>query len=120
MDPSDLTGLTLVGIISLAILLAAVDTGFSIVAALARGVFSGAYVLEYLRTHIAQRVFVITALATLGNGVPFLGLPSLPACTLAAQVTLGLYLVETIASLRSTQQGTSKPPAEAVAPKKGG
>jgi len=100
MELPDLTNLPLSALLTYLILIAAVDVAFNTVLAIARSQFSPAYILEYLRTHILLRVFVIGALGVVGHGIPALEVPAIPAISAATSISLGLYIVETIASLR--------------------
>jgi hypothetical protein len=106
IDPNDFTGLTIVGLTSLTILLAALDTAGSVVAAIIGKRFDSALLLEYLRSHVLLRVFPILALAVLGHGVEQLGVPAVPAADLAAKLSLAAYAIETFASLRGSFTGT--------------
>jgi hypothetical protein len=103
----DLTGLPLITVVAFALLLAAVDTVFNIILALARGDFSAAYVLRFLTSHILLKVFPIVGLAVIGNGSEALGIPSIGAASLAATGALALYLLETLGSLRTALSTTS-------------
>lgn len=102
----DITGLSLLGVTSLTILLAAVDTGGSIIAAFIHKTFSTQFLLEYLRSHVLMRVFPILALGVLGHGVAMLDIPAIPAATLAAGVSLLAYLIETLGSLKGSFDGS--------------
>lgn len=99
MDLPDLTSLTVVQLWTYLIAIAAVDVVFNVVLAILGGTFSSAYLLEYLRSHVVLRVFVIGALGAVGHGLPALGFPEIPAATLAATGSLALYVVETVGSL---------------------
>ena len=80
----DFTNLPLTAIFSYLVIVAAVDVGFNIVLSFVHGDFSAIYVADFLRTHILLRVFPIGAAAILGHGVPALGVPAIPALSLAA------------------------------------
>ena len=104
----DFTSLTLTALFTYLLVIAAVDVAFNVVMAVVHGNFSAAYVADFLRTHIVQRVFIIGALGTLGHGVETLGVPAIPAVSLAATAGLAAYFIETVASLRSGL-GDTKP-----------
>jgi hypothetical protein len=100
MELPDLTNLPLTALFTYLLLIAAIDVGFNVVMAFVHGNFSAIYVADFLRTHIVLRVFVIGALGILGHGVEALGVPAIPAVSLAATGGLAAYAIETIASLR--------------------
>lgn len=109
-DLPDLTNLTLRGLISLLVILAATDVAINSVLAIIRSTFSIAAGLDYLRTHVLLRVFPIAALALVGHGIAALDVPAILAASLAAQASLALYAIETLASLRDGFTGDSTAP----------
>lgn len=108
----DFTSLSLGSLLTLLVVIAATDVGLNVVLALARGDFRPLYALEYIRTHVLLRIFPIGALLALGNGSTALGLPHIDAFTLAGLASLGLYVVETYASLRRALAGDTVPERE--------
>lgn len=121
----DLTNLTLVQIITTLLFFAAIDTGFAYIVALTSGPFPGtfnaAYALDFLRTHVLKVGVPIALLALVGHGISVGGselVPAIPACTLLATGSLGIYILATIASLRDTwgDKAVSPTPTAAVAP----
>ena len=77
---------------------------FNVVLAILGRTFSTDYLLEYLRSHIVMRVFVIGALGAIGHGLPKIGIPEIPAASAAATTSLALYVVETVGSLIAASQ----------------
>lgn len=110
----DLTGLSLVSFFGLLLLVAFADVATAIVVAIVRNTFATAAVLDYLRTHILLRVYVIFGLAIVGHGIPALGVPPINWAWLTAGVSLGGYVIETLGSLRDTLQSPPPPPAPAA------
>jgi hypothetical protein len=110
MELPDFTNLPLTALFTYLILIAAIDVGFNIIMAIVHGNFSGSYVADFLRTHILLRVFIIGALGILGHGVPALGVPAIPAVSLAATGGLAAYVVETVASLVQALHETTPRP----------
>jgi predicted tellurium resistance membrane protein TerC len=111
MELPDLTNLTLVQLWTYLIAIAAVDVVFNVVIAILGGTFSSQYLLEYLRSHVVMRVFVIGTLGAVGHGIPAAGIPEIPAATLAATGSLALYVVETVGSLiAASQKFRAQPP----------
>lgn len=99
MELPDLTNLTLVQIGTYALLAAAADTIFNIVLAIVHQNFSAAYVADFIRSHLLLRVTGILLVASFGTGVPALGVPPIPAATLAATGALAAYVAETVWSI---------------------
>lgn len=111
-DPGaiDLTRLTVSQVVTMAAVLAAIDTVAAIVLALGRGTFSLAYVGVWLTSHVAMRVFPIYALVILGAGLPGLT-PGVPALFALAVAGLAAYLGETVKSILINFH-TSAPPTD--------
>lgn len=109
----DLTGLTLLGFVSLTVLVAIADTAGSIIAAIAKGTFNLAYISQWVTSHLVVRVLPIAALGWLGHGVPALDVPRIDPVWYAALLALLTYFLETVASLKDAFSGTgSTPPAD--------
>ena len=123
MELPDLTNLPITALFTYLLLIAVIDVAFNVVMAFVHGNFSAIYVADFLRTHILLRVFVIGALGILlrvfvigalgilGHGVAALGVPAIPAVSLAATGGLAAYAIETIASLREGLTDTSPAPS---------
>lgn len=109
----DLPKLSLVAIISLAAILGFVDTAWNVLLSLAHGDFSAEYVTKFLVSHVGLVLFPIAAAAVIGNGIPALEIPPLPAVTLVAEGGLVAYLVKVVVSLKDATRSTSVPAAEA-------
>lgn len=109
----DLTGLTLLGFVSLTVLVAVADTVGSVIAAIGKGTFNLAYISTWVTSHLMVRVLPIAALGWLGHGVPALDVPRIDPVWYAALLALLTYFLETVASLKDsfTSRG-STPPAD--------
>jgi len=108
----DFTDLSIVQVVSLAIVLAVIDTLGAIVLSVIQGKFSLGAVAIWLQSHVLRRVFPILALAVVGQGVTINGTAFLPAIPFAFGLSIaGLtaYAVETIASLRDSFSDASRP-----------
>lgn len=121
MELPDLTNLTLVQIISTLVFFAFIDTAFAYIVAISNKDFNAAYALDFLRTHVLKVGVPILGLAVVGNGISIGGeelVPAIPACTVLAIGSLGIYIIATIASLRDTwsDKAVSPTPTAAVAP----
>lgn len=110
MELPDLANLPLSALFTYLVLVAGIDVGFNVVMSIVHGNFSAIYVADFLRTHILLRVFVIDALGVLGHGVAALGVPAIPAVSLAATGGLAAYVVETVGSLVEAIKETSPAP----------
>lgn len=110
----DLSALNLQAIVGLLLVLGAVDTVGSALIALGAGNFSGAYITEFLVSHVGKVWFPIIALGAIGAGVPLLGIPAIPAANLAAIASLGAYLIATVASLKASFDDRAEAPTGAV------
>lgn len=106
----DLSGLDFTAIIALAALCAAVDLAWNVLLALKNHNFSGAYVADFLISHVAQRVAPISFLAVLGNGIEPAHIPAIPVITGLAVAGLAAYLTETVVSLAAATKSTTPPP----------
>lgn len=122
MELPDLTNLSLVQIVSTLVFFAAIDTVFAYIVALSTGPFPGtfnaAYALDFLRTHVLKIGVPILGLAIVGNGISIGGselVPAVPACTLLATASLGLYILATVASLRDTWSDKAVTPTSTTA-----
>ena len=107
--PIDLNSLTIVQVFTLAALVAAIDTLGSIALSITQNKFSLGAVAIWLQSHVLKRVFPILALAVIGNGVPPLGVPSIPPAFALALAGLAAYVLETIASIRDSFADASRP-----------
>ena len=105
----DYLNLALPTFLGLLLLITAFDVVTATVAAIAKSTFSTDYLMTYLRSHVLQRVFVIFAMEVIGKGIPSLGIPAIGAAADFAAVSLGLYVVETIGSIKSTIDGSTAP-----------
>lgn len=108
----DFTALTIVQVVSLAIVLAVIDTLGAIALSVIQGKFSLGAVAIWLESHVLKRVFPILALAAIGHGLTFGGTEFLPAIPFAfglAVAGLAAYAVETIASLRDSFADAVRP-----------
>lgn len=102
MSIPDLTNLSLSSFLGLLLLVAAFDVVTAYVVSAAKGTFSLGAVAIYLQSHVLLRVFPIFATAVLGHGIPQLGIPAIPAASLAAVAFATTYILETVASIRGT------------------
>jgi hypothetical protein len=102
MPPIDLSALTLVQVLTLAVVLAAFDLAAAVVSALVSGTFDASRLPDFLVTHVLSRIFPIGALALLGSGGPAIGLPLIPPLFALAIAGLAAYLVETVASISAS------------------
>ena len=109
MEIPDLTNLPVTSIVALALIVAALDVLISSALAVIKNAFDVALMMTYLRTHVLARVFPILALALVGHGVDQLGVPAIPAASLAAGASLALYAIETLGSLRDSFKGQNTP-----------
>lgn len=107
----DLTALALPQFLGLLLLVAGIDTAFSVVLAIANGNFDGEYLLDFLRTHILAKVAPIFALALIGSGVPALGIPAIPPAWGFALISGGLYVANTVASIKGSLDDKAIAPA---------
>lgn len=110
MELPDFTNLPTSALFTYLLIIAAIDVGWNIALSVVHGNFSAIYVADYIRTHIVLRVFAIGALGAVGHGLPGLGVPEIPAATLAATASLAAYAVETFASLREALTNTKPAP----------
>ena len=101
--------LSLKAVFAYLVIVALADTVGNVLLSFKNGNFDPSYVADFVRTHIVLRVFAIGFLAILGNGVPFLEMPTIPIVLDGAQVALGAYLVETVASLATGARGDTRP-----------
>lgn len=102
MTLPDFTNLPLESVFALLVAFAAADLAFSVVIAVVAGNFELPHLLDYLRTHVLVRVFPIFALGVFGHGSELLSLPVIPAAGLAATVSLALYGLEVLGSIRDS------------------
>jgi hypothetical protein len=98
----DFINLPLGSIVGLLALLGAIDTGGSILVALAAKTFSAEYVTAFLASHVSKVWFPIFGLGLLGHGVEALTIPALPPFGFAASVALVAYAVATLGSLKGS------------------
>jgi hypothetical protein len=111
----DFTNLTIVQVVSLCLVVAAIDIIGSIALSITQQKFSLGAVAIWIQSHVLARVFPILALAALGHGLTLGGtefLPAIPFCFAAALAGLGAYVLETIASIRDSFQDASRPTDE--------
>lgn len=97
----DLTNLTITQVITLAVVLAVIDTLAAIVLAITRSQFELGFIGIWITSHVVKRIFPIFVLALLGNGVPAAGLVPIPILFGLAVTALAAYLGETVASVIS-------------------
>ena len=95
----DLTTLSAVQVLIVALVLAVVDTGYAIVSAFANRTFSLGKVADFLTTHVLQRIFPIFALVAISASVTGPASTGLFALALAG---LTAYLLETVGSISQT------------------
>lgn len=100
MTLPDLSNIPLPTLFAYLFIVAFADTAWNVLLSFVHGNFSAAYVADFIRTHILLRVFAIGLTGSLGAGWPGLGIPAIPAASLAASLALAAYVVETIASLK--------------------
>jgi len=112
----DFANLSLTALFTYLVLLTSIDVGVNVLLSLINRNFSGAYVADFIRTHILVRVFAIGALGVLGHGVPALGVPPIQVLTLAATGALAAYAIETVNSVRSALSVGTVPEAPQPAP----
>lgn len=112
-----LSDLTLVGVVTLTLLITAVDVIGAYVLAASQGKFDLGYVANWLTSHSIKRVFPIYALALLGVGIEQAGIPAIPPLFIAATVGVAAYLGETVKSIainfadaRAVRDETPVPP----------
>lgn len=107
MDIPDIAKLTLEGFFGLLVIIMFFDVATACVIALTATprTFSAAFLMNYLRTHVLMRVYLIFSLAVIGHGIPPIGIPPIGAAADAAVISLGLYVVETLGSLRANLSG---------------
>jgi len=98
----DFANLTLLQLVSTLLFFATVDTATTVALAIINGNFRPERALDYLRTHVLKVGTPILGLGVVGHGVPAFGIPAIPGAGLAASVSLVVYAVATIASLRSS------------------
>jgi hypothetical protein len=110
MELPNFADLPITALATYLVLIAATDVIFNIVLSVVHGDFSAAYVADFLRTHVLLRVFIIAALGVFGHGVPALGVPAIPAVSLAATGGLAAYLAETVMSLVTALKETNPAP----------
>lgn len=110
MDIPDIAKLTLEGFFGLLVIIMFFDVATASFIALAKGLFNTAFLMNYLRTHVLLRVYLIFSLAVIGHGVTAVGIPAIGAAADAAVVSLALYVVETIGSLKSNLDGGATAP----------
>lgn len=110
-DLPDLTNLTFLQLGTYLVLTAAADTIFNTVLAIVHQNFSAAYFADFIRSHLLMRVTAILIVASFGHGVPALGVPSIPAISLAATTALGAYIVETVWSIKGALTDTKPVPS---------
>lgn len=116
MELPDLTNLTFLQLGTYLVLTAAADVIFNTVLAIVHGDFSAAYVADFIRSHLLLRVTAILLVASFGHGVPALGVPAIPAISLAATAALGAYIAETAWSIVGAVKGDTKPFPEPPTP----
>lgn len=109
MEAPDYLNLPLPQFLGILLVICAFDVVASVVLAFTKGTFSTDYLLTYLRSHVVQRVFVIFAMEVIGKGIATLGIPPIGAAADFAAVSLGLYVVETIGSIKSSIDGSNVP-----------
>lgn len=107
----DFTNLDITAVVATLLLFAAIDTGVSILVAIAAKNFNGEYVVNFLTSHILKVAVPILGLAVVGHGVAALGIPAIPAASLAATAALAAYAVATLASLQGSFADKSAAPA---------
>lgn len=109
MELPDFLNLALPQFLGFLLLITAVDVVAAVLVAFTKGTFSTDYILTYIRSHVLARVFPIFAMEVIGKGVPSLGIPAIGAAADFAAVSLGLYVVETIGSIKGSLDGPSVP-----------
>ena len=106
MELPDLQNLTLAQVIVTLLFFAAIDTGFAYIVALTAGPFPGnfnaAYALDFLTTHVIRKGVPIAVMAIIGTGVEPAGIPAVPPAFAFAILSLGIYILSVIASVRDT------------------
>ena len=107
----DLNSLTIVQVVSLAILIAVVDTLGAIALSITQNKFSLGAVAVWLQSHVVKRLFPILALAAIGHGFGDI-LPAIPPAFALALAGLAAYVLETIASLKDSFADASRPADE--------
>lgn len=107
----DLTALPLQAIVGLLVILGAMDTGGSMLVALAAKTFNAEYATGFLATHVSRIWFPIVGLALLGEGIGVLGIPAIPIADAAAVASLVAYGVATVGSLKGSLDDRAVPPA---------
>ena len=107
MELPDLTSLTLAQVFALLAVVAAFDVLGTMIAAIVQGVFTLEAVARWLQTHVLARAFPIFALAVFGHGIPVLEVPAIPAAYGLALAGLAAYVLETVASIRSSLSDAS-------------
>lgn len=109
MELPDFLNLALPQFLGFLLLITAFDVVAAVFIAFTKGPFSTDYLMTYIRTHVVQRVFPIFALEVIGKGIPALGIPAIGAAADFAAVSLGLYVVETIGSIKGSADDGSAP-----------
>lgn len=102
MNAPDLNALTLVQVLTLAVVLAAFDLVAAVVSSLVTHTFDPAKLPNFLVDHVLARIFPIGALAVIGAGGPYIGLPLIPPMFALALAGLAAYLVATVASISAS------------------
>lgn len=107
----DLTGLSLQAIVGLLVVLGAMDTGGSMLVALAAKTFNAEYATGFLVSHVSKIWFPIIGLALLGEGIAPLAIPAVPIADAAAVASLAAYGIATVGSLKGSLDDRAVPPA---------
>lgn len=118
MPEIDFTGLPLQAVIASLLFFAVIDTGAAYLVAVMNKNFNAAYALDFLRTHVLKVGAPIALLAIIGHGVPQAGVPPIPAAAAAATLSLGIYALATLASIKDTfgDKAVSPTPSTGIAP----
>jgi len=106
----DLTNIPLGSFFLYLVIIAAADVFWNTALAIAHKNFSADYVADFVRTHILLRILAIGIFAAFGHGVPGLGIPEIPAVSLAATGALAAYAVETVWSMKGALTDTRPVP----------
>ena len=109
MELPDFLNLALPQFLGFLLLITAIDVVAAVVIAFTKGTFSTDYLMTYIRSHVLARVFPIFAMEVIGKGIPQFGLPAIGAAADFAAVSLGLYVVETIGSIKGSIDDGSAP-----------
>jgi hypothetical protein len=110
MEIPDLTNLPLTAVIATLIFFAAIDTLVAYGVAVMNGNFVAAYALDFLRTHILKVGAPIVLMALIGHGFEAAGIPAIPAAGVAASVSLGIYILTVLASVKDSWDDKAIPP----------